>query len=268
MTIEPQDLLNLLPGVITQIRDALAQLTLAKESLLPAGAREADANLDAQAAILDQSCCRLLWMSNNLNLILSLSQKTPPSLQDVNLVDTVGELCEQAAGLGELMGLRLRFLCSQETILCAVDWNALESILLHLLSNAFRFSPQGGLVTVELSRSGQRVILSVRDAGPGIPRERLDTIFLTDAAASGRSPLQGAGLGLPLCYRLAQRQGATLLAESPPEGPGTRFTLSLPIRTTGTLASPLWDFSGGVNHVLLGLSDVLPAKAFRIRSQS
>lgn len=272
MTIEPQDLLNLLPGIITQTRDALAKLHLAERSLIPAKAREADPRLDGQAAILDQSYCRLLWMSNNLNAILSLAQKTPPVLRDVNLADAVGELCEQAAGLGEMMDLRLRFICAQETILCAVDWSSLESILLHLLSNAFRFTPKDGVITVELSRSARRVLLSVQDSGPGIPRERLDSIFLTDNvsssdSSSGYSSLQGAGLGLPLCQRLAQRQGAALLAESPPEGPGTRFTLSLPVRTSGTLASPLWDFSGGVNHVLLGLSDVLPAKAFLIRCQ-
>lgn len=267
MTIEPQDLLNLLPGVITQIRDALAQLTLAKESLLPAGAREADANLDAQAAILDQSCCRLLWMSNNLNLILSLSQKTPPSLQDVNLADTVGELCEQAAGLGESMGLEFRFICARAEVLCAVDWDALECILLHLLSNAFRYTPRGGLVTVELRAAGQRILLSVQDSGPGIPEEQRDSIFLIPDTPAGYPPFHGAGLGLPLCSCLARRQGAALLLDAPSKGRGARFTLSLPARTTGELSASLWDFSSGMNHVLLGLSDVLPAEAFRIRNR-
>lgn len=268
MTFEPNDLLNLLPSVIIQARDALANLRLAEKQLIPPEAREADEAVDRQAAILDQNYCRLLRLVNNLSFLLSLSRTSEPSLRDVNLADAVGELCEQAAGLGELMGLRLRFLCAQEELLCAVDWNALECILLHLLSNAFRFTPKGGMITVDLrSAAGQRVLLSVQDSGPGIPREQLDSIFLTQDAPAGWSPLQGGGLGLPLCKCLAQRLGAALLAESPPESRGTRFTLSLPLRTTGELSAPLWDFSSGVNHVLLGLSDVLPSEAFRVRGQ-
>lgn len=274
MAVNPQDLLNLLPGIITQTREALSQLGWVEKSLITVEAREADKELDRKAAIFDQNFCRLLWLTNNLNQLLSLTREAPPILRDLNLADAVGEFCEQAAGLGELMGLRFRYICARKSILCAVDWDGLETILLHLLANAFRHTPSGGLITVELSQSGQRVHLSVQDSGPGISRDRLDSIFLTDnvpdaltSSSLTISDFQGASLGLPLCRHLAQRQGAALLVESPPEGVGTRFTLSLPLRTCGTMDAPLWDFSGGVNHVLLGLSGVLPVEAFLIRYQ-
>lgn len=266
MTITNQDLLNLLPGIITQTRDALANLRLADLALTPTEAREADPKTDQQAAIRDQNYYRLLRLTTNLTLFLSLSQNTPPPLQDLNLVDLVGELCEEAAGLGEQMELNLRFVCTQETILCAVDRGAVENILLHLLSNAFRVTPKGGLITVELRRSNRRVLLSVQDAGPGLPEGQRETLFLSEDGG-GDASFQGAGLGLLLCARLAQRQGAALVGESLPEGRGSRFTLSLRDQVTGELASPLWDFSSGVNRVLLGLSDVLPSESFLIRYQ-
>ena len=266
MSIGNQDLLNLLPGIITQARDALANLRMADLALTPAEAREADPKIDLQAAMRDQNYYRLLRLTTNLTLFLSLSQKTPPPLQDLNLVDLVGELCEEAAGLGEQMELNLRFICAQESILCAVDRSAVGNILLHLLSNAFRVTPKGGLITVDLRRSNHRVLLSVQDAGPGLPDGQRETLFLSEDA-SADSSFQGAGLGLLLSVRLAQRQGAALVGESLPEGRGSRFTLSLRDQVTGELASPLWDFSSGVNRVLLGLADVLPTKSFLIRYQ-
>ena len=267
MPFEPKDLFNLLPGIITQARDALAGLRLAEERLIPPEVREADEEADRQAAVLDQNYCRLLWLTNSLSFLLSLSREAEPHLRDVNLADQVGELCEQAAGLGESMGLEFRFICARAEVLCAVDWDALECILLHLLSNAFRYTPKGGLVTVELRAAGQRILLSVQDSGPGIPEEQRDSIFLIPDTPAGYPPFHGAGLGLPLCSCLARRQGAALLLDAPSKGRGARFTLSLPARTTGELSASLWDFSSGMNHVLLGLSDVLPAEAFRIRNR-
>jgi len=142
-------------------------------------------------------------------------------------------------------------------------------LLYHLLSNALKFTPAGGSISVDLKASGRHLLLSVADTGCGIPADRLPTLFdrylyTTDAMDP---PPHGLGLGLPLCRAIAQRHGGTLMAEST-EGKGSRFTVSLPLRQLGThVSAPQSDYSGGFNRSLLGLSDALPSRAFLVRNQ-
>lgn len=265
--MEPADLMNLLPGILTQARSALAGLRLAETRLIPPEVREADPEKDRQAAVLDRNYYRLLRLVNDLTLTLSLAGDRAPALQDCDLVEVVDALVQQAAGLEPWLEVSLRWICRPDLLICSADRAGLEAILLHLLSNAFRFSPKGGTVTVELRQAGRQVLLSVQDEGPGISQEQREALFLSQQEQIDYSSFSGAGMGLLLCSHLARRQGGALLVESPPEKSGARFTLSLPLRTTGSLASPRWDFTGGVNQVLLALSDVLPSEAFLIRCQ-
>lgn len=139
----------------------------------------------------------------------------------------------------------------------------------HLLSNAFKFTPAGGKITVELRLSGKQILLSVTDTGTGIPAEKLETLFDRYLHENLMDPRpHGLGLGLPLCRRIAEGHGGVLLAESK-EGAGSRFTVRMPKRRAengGVSDIPL-DYSGGFNPTLLGLADALPTTAFRQKNQ-
>ena len=268
MDAEEKDLAALLPHIAAQARGALSTLRLAAAQLAPAEAREKDPALDKQAALLDQSYYRLLRLVNNLSLAACMSEAQPVHLRDRALVTLVGELCEQAAGLAELKGLTLRFVCALDRHVCAVDPDALEQIFNQLLSNALKFTPAGGTITVELRRLNKNVLLSVEDTGCGIPEDRLETLF-DRYLHSGTPdlPSHGLGLGLALCQHLAKLLDGTLMAVSQP-GKGSRFTLSLPDRQVGSDVSDIgFDYSGGFNRTLLGLAGALPAEAFLVRGQ-
>ena len=262
------DLAALLPNIAAQARGALGNLRLAAAQLAPAEAREQDPALDQKAALLDQSYYRLLRLVNNLSWADCMAENRPLRLKNQDLVSLVGEQCERAAGLAELLGLRLRFVCALDRHLCAVDSDLLEQILHQLLSNAMKFTPAGGTITVELRLLSKRVLVSVEDTGCGIPEEQLTMLFerfLHDVRPE--TPSQGLGLGLAICRRLAELQGGALMAVSSP-GQGSRFTLSLPDRqVSGEVSDVDFDYSGGFNRTLLGLADALPAEAFRVRSQ-
>ena len=268
MEPERNDLISLFPGVAAQIRNTLASLHLAADQLVPPAAREQDPALDRRAAQLDQNYYQLLRLVNNLSMAACLTSEQPLPLQDQDLVALVGRLCEKAAAPAAQLNLNLRFVCAMERHICAVAPDALEQILGHLLSNAFKFTPAGGTVTVELKRLSGRVLISVDDTGAGIPEETLSTLFDRYLYANQPAhPLHGLGLGLPLCRRLAEGHGGTLMAESRP-GKGSRFTLSLPDRQNGTDVSDIAvDYSGGFNQTLLHLADALPVEAFLIRNQ-
>lgn len=268
MEPEQYELAKFLPSVASHMRNALTNLHLTAAQLIPAAAREKDSALDEKAARLDQSYYQLLRMVNSLSMAATLTNDQPLVLQDRDVVDIVGEQCEQAAALAPMLGLEVRFVCAKERHICAVAPSELEQIIGHLLSNAFKFTPAGGTVTVELQAVGGRVLISVTDTGYGIPEERLETLFdryrhLTPL----EPPPHGLGLGLALCRHLAERHGGTIMVESR-VGKGSRFTLSLPDRQLGTGVSDVGvDYSGGFNKTLLALADALPAKAFLLRSQ-
>lgn len=258
--------LSLLPQAADQMRGALSNLYFAAARLAPAAAREQDPELDAKAALVDQSYYRLIRMVNNLSAARYLNDEPLP-LRDRDIVDFVSELFAKAASLAPLRGLETRLLCAADSHLCAFCPDALEQLLYQLLSNAFKFTPAGGLITVELRLTGGRVLLSVEDTGPGIDPDRLETLFDSyHQAEKPAPPPQGLGLGLALCRGIAQGHGGILTAESR-RGKGSRFTFSMPDRLCGTtLAEPRFDYSGGFNRALMALSDAMPPEAFVIRN--
>jgi len=259
--------LSLLPQAAAQMRGALSSLYFAAARLAPAAERERDPELDAKAALVDQSYYRLLRLVNDLSAVRYLDE-APLPLRDRDIVDFVAELFAKAASLAPLRGLETRLVCAADHHICAFCPDALEQLLYQLLSNAFKFTPAGGLVTVELRLSGGRVLLSVEDTGPGIDPDRLEALFDSyHQAERPAPPPQGLGLGLAICRGIAQGHGGTIMAESE-VGRGSRFTFSMPDRLCGTtLSDVLFDYSGGFNRTLMALSDALPPEAFGIRNR-
>lgn len=267
MDQERDKLAALLPNIAIQMRGLLSSLYLAASQAIPAEAREQDPTLDARAAVLDQSFYRLLRLVNSLTSAEYLTDDAAFSLRDTDLVKLAGEVCETSGDLAELLEIDLRFVCAMDRRICAVHPAALEQMLYHLLSNALKFTPPGGRVTVELKKSGNRLLLTVSDTGCGIAPERLEHLFdgCLQPPQAG-DPVHGSGLGLPLCQAIAQRHGGSIAVSSVP-GKGSRFTVSLPDRQLGGHVSdvaPIYD--SGFNRPLLGLADALPAKAYSIRN--
>lgn len=258
--------LMLLPQTAAQMRGALSNLYFAAARLAPASAREEDPELDARAALVDQSYYRLLRMVNDLTAIEYLAEKPLP-LRDRDIVDFVAELFAKVASLAPLRGLETSLICAPDSHVCAFCPDALEQLLYHLLSNAFKFTPAGGRVTLELRLAGGRVLLTVQDTGEGIPPERMETLFDSYRQPDDPAPPPlGLGLGLSICRGIALGHGGLITAESP-QGKGSRFTFSMPDRLCGTALSDVrYDYSGGFNRTLMALADAMPPEAFLIRS--
>ncbi|QSQ22122.1 PAS domain-containing protein [Pyxidicoccus parkwayensis] len=110
---------------------------------------------------------------------------------------------------------------------CHVDKLRLEQVVMNLLSNAMKYAP-GQPVEVSVESSDRLAVITVRDWGPGIPREAQARIFERFERATGEHARASLGLGLYISRQIARAHGGELTVEDPPEGPGARFVLQLP----------------------------------------
>lgn len=103
----------------------------------------------------------------------------------------------------------------------------------HLVSDAIRYTPEGGTVTLEADTAEQQAIVRVKDTGVGIPQESLPHIFETFYRAPNvGTRFPGSGLGLSLVRSVVNQIGGRIWVESQ-EGQGTTFTVVLPVATPG-----------------------------------
>ncbi|HEU0107439.1 MAG TPA: ATP-binding protein [Vicinamibacteria bacterium] len=111
------------------------------------------------------------------------------------------------------------------------DSTRLTQVILNLLSNAAKFTPQGGHIWVRLTREGDEAVLSVRDDGIGMSAELVPHVF--DLFIQGQRGLDrsegGLGIGLTMVQRLVALHGGTVAARSPGPGHGSEFIVRLPL---------------------------------------
>jgi two-component system, OmpR family, sensor histidine kinase BaeS len=115
--------------------------------------------------------------------------------------------------------------------LISIDPVRIEQVVTNLVTNALRYTPQNGRITLSLSSGPEQVQLQVHDSGPGIPQEDMAHIFkrFYRAGHSRSREEGGTGIGLAIARQLAEAHGGTLTAANHPKG-GALFTLGLPVR--------------------------------------
>jgi len=113
--------------------------------------------------------------------------------------------------------------------LVTIDPQRIEQILINLLSNAVRHSPEGQLIQIEIKMLNEYVNLTVHDQGEGIPEEEIPFIFerFYKSSSSRKRDDGGTGLGLSISKKLAQAHGGNLEVQNHPEG-GAVFSLTIP----------------------------------------
>jgi PAS domain S-box-containing protein len=122
------------------------------------------------------------------------------------------------------------------TVVALGDRLKIEQIVLNLVSNAVKFTPEAGAVTLDCMMQGDMTAVTVRDTGPGIPADSREQIFepFVQLGRSLSSGHEGAGLGLAISRDLARAMGGELTVSSA-HGEGAVFTVALP-KATGTVA--------------------------------
>ena len=256
---ETKLLTEVLPNVAAQLRLSLGNLHIAMEHLAPG-----EGAWSPKTAILYQSYYRMLRLVNNISAAPMLVEEGLFPLENTEVCQWLHDLCRQAQPLFEEAGVALVYHTNLTNHIAAIHPTHLERLVWNLLSNALKFTPKGGTVTVSLRRSGAQLLLSVQDTGCGIREELVDTVFDRWLHPDQMDPQpHGLGLGLPLCRRIAEGHGGRLLLSSR-VGEGTTVTAALPDKRcdSGLLRSPAFHYAGGFQAVVMELSDGLPYGAF------
>jgi PAS domain S-box-containing protein len=207
---------------LTLILGPLQDLLARGEAGLPAGER-------ALVESAQRNAKRLLKLVNTLLDFARIEAgRAQASYQPTELSALTADLASNFRSACELAGLRLMVDCPPLGEAVFVDREMWEKVVLNLLSNAFKFTFEGG-ITVALRNAGLGVELVVSDTGTGVPEEALPRMFerfhrVEDAR--GRSH-EGSGIGLALVNELVKLHGGSIEVQSK-LGEGTRFTVSVP----------------------------------------
>lgn len=181
--------------------------------------------------LMRQNCYRLLRLINNLIDITKYEAGyIEVSNTNRNIVELVEVITTSVADYIKHQGIALVFDTDTEEKMVACDSEKMERILLNLLSNAAKFTPKGGRILVQVEDQQDKVKISVRDTGIGIPPEKLDHVFerFAQVNRSFTREHMGSGIGLSLVKTLVEMHGGIVSAESAP-GAGSVFTVLLPV---------------------------------------
>ena len=148
-----------------------------------------------------------------------------------DLIPFIQNTCDVFTSAAQAHNIDFRFLHDQPSLLVKTDAENLDKILMNLLSNAFKFTPDGGAVTVQLKTPKDRLQLTVTDTGSGISDADKPRVFERFYSAGNKQNYIGTGIGLNLTYLLVQLFKGDIAVTDNPHGPGTRFTVSLPLIT-------------------------------------
>jgi signal transduction histidine kinase len=159
------------------------------------------------------------WVDSNIQ----------PKLSPVNLAHLVHAVATSHAEQAKADDIDLQIQIDYiPLVLC--DEQRIKQVINNLISNAIKYSPDGGIVQVSLRQTGDQVLFEVIDQGIGIPPEHLDKIFERFYRVPGQlsERIKGNGLGLAISYEILKKHGSTLYVESA-VNQGSRFYFYLSV---------------------------------------
>jgi len=187
--------------------------------------------LHEQILMIKQNCYRLVRIVTN---IIDLSKHNNGflklKLQNENIVNVVENITMSIVKFANMKNLEIIFDTDVEEKIMAIDPDAIERIMLNLISNAIKFTKEGGSIYINIYDKSDKIIISVRDTGIGIPESSLESIFdrfnRIDNALSKN--MEGSGIGLSLVKALIESHKGTISVKSV-LNEGTEFIIELPV---------------------------------------
>ncbi len=182
---------------------------------------------------IDTNSKRLLSLIDELLTLSRVHERRSGATLSLDLRDVACTAYDVVAPSWAQRELGTRLCLPDSEVPVTGNRELLERVLVNLLGNAAKFTPDGGTVTLTVAREGQEAVVTVRDTGIGIPadeQQHLFTRFFRSSLAQ-RHAIQGSGLGLSIAHAVVEEHGGVMRVESAP-GRGSAFHVVLPLATT------------------------------------
>jgi PAS domain S-box-containing protein len=216
---------------LAPIRNAVA-LMAAREATDPTTQWARDV-IDRQTALLAH------LVEDLLDVTRITVGKLQLRLEPTDMAAVIGRAVETIRPVVEARRHHLTVSTPEQPLRVVADLVRLTQVLTNILTNAAKYTPDGGRIALILEHDGTEAVVRVRDSGMGIAPELLPRIF--DLFAQGQQGLDrregGLGVGLALARRLMQLHGGSVTASSEGRGRGSEFVIRLPLATGAPLPS-------------------------------
>lgn len=208
--------------------------------------------------IMKQNCYRLIRLVNNLlDTIKYDSGFITPNMQNENIVYMVETIAMSIVPYAENNGIELIFDTDTEEKIIAFDRDKIERIILNLLSNALKFTDRGGYIYISVVDKVDKVEISVRDTGIGIPADKKEFIFgrFKQVDKTLKRNHEGTGIGLSLVKSFVELHDGEIKLESE-LGRGSEFTIILPSKQIEEVNTEIEIKDNIIERVNMELSDI------------
>lgn len=218
--------------------------------------------------VIYQNACRISRLVNQLMDVRRIDKGVIlVKFQEIDLAGFIREIAQSYEILAAEKNINFRIDAPEEPVMVWIDPLNFEKVILNLLSNAFKFTPSGGEVGIDIkydkitgneNKPLNAVRIEVSDTGIGIKENDIQRIFNRFYQIESDDPAHrgGTGVGLHLSRALVKLHGGEIKAENRVDGPGSRFIIQLPL---GNKHLPEED--------LVTTENILPAPLHRIHRQ-
>jgi two-component system phosphate regulon sensor histidine kinase PhoR len=219
---------DFISNVSHELRTPLAALKALTETLQYGALNDPPAAQHFLAQIETEVDALSLMVAELLELSRIESGRVPLALKPTRPIDIVDPACDRLALQVERASLALSLDCPEDLPLVLADAARVEQVVVNLLHNAIKFTPEGGSITVSATVQDQAVRFCVADSGIGVEQTDLPRIFERFYKVDRARATSGTGLGLAIARHLVEAHGGKIWAESEP-GRGSAFSFTIPL---------------------------------------
>lgn len=221
-------------NVSHELRTPLTSIKSYAETLLEGGVEEKE-DMDRFLGVINSEADRMTRLVRDLLQLSRLdNQQMQWYMEEISFIQLVRDTIEKMEMEAMAKKQVLKSYVMGDVPNIEADHGRLEQVVINILSNSIKYTPEGGSITVYIGRSYNEVYMKVADTGIGIPQEDLPRIFerfyRVDKARSRE--MGGTGLGMAIAKEIVEAHSGTISIESEGVGKGTEVTVRLPIKRT------------------------------------
>jgi PAS domain S-box-containing protein len=220
-----------------ELRTPLTSIRGYLELVLDGAAGSLTEEQDRFLRVVERNANRLLGLVGDLLFVAQVDAgRLPVEFDDLDLALVAAECVDGVRPAAEAKSLEL--ILDASPLAAKGDRGRLDQLLGNLVSNAVKFTPEGGRVTVRVSSQDESALIEVSDNGIGVPEAELDELFTRffRSSTATENAIPGTGLGLVIAKAIAEAHGGQIAVESR-QGVGTTFKVTLPLEPALAVAA-------------------------------